>query len=152
MATDIESDFANFDLFFEAKRSGAIDLLTGSCLDILPTLGECTFDAIITSPPYANRYDYTRTYALELAAMNVGEQGIKQLRQAMLSCTVENKAKNYLAELYSKDQYQRAMTAFQEQAALQLILRYLSSVKKTRPSIIPVFRGWFATTLRKWRS
>ena len=51
------------------------------------------FDLVVTSPPYCNRYDYTRTYALELAFLGVDEQRIKQLRQALLSCTVENRSK-----------------------------------------------------------
>ena len=50
------------------------------------------FAAVITSPPYANRYDYTRTYALELAYLGVGAD-IFRLRQALLSCTVENRSK-----------------------------------------------------------
>ena len=50
------------------------------------------FAGVITSPPYANRYDYTRTYALELAYLGVGEE-IFDLRQRQLSCTVENRAK-----------------------------------------------------------
>jgi len=48
----------------------------------------------MTSPPYCNRYDYTRTYALELALLGIDEQGLLRLRQEMLSCTVENR--NYL--------------------------------------------------------
>ena len=48
---------------------------------------------MITSPPYANRYDYTRTYALELAYLGYDEVGFKTLRQALLSATVENRSK-----------------------------------------------------------
>lgn len=75
-------------------------VLEGSTLNILPTLATNQFDAVITSPPYANRYDYTRTYALELAFLHVGDD-IFRLRQQMLSCTVENKPKlDQLQELY----------------------------------------------------
>jgi site-specific DNA-methyltransferase (cytosine-N4-specific) len=57
---------------------------------------------VITSPPYANRYDYTRTYALELAFLGV-EEAIFNLRQNQLSCTVENKPKlTDLAAHYKK--------------------------------------------------
>ncbi|MCY4240851.1 MAG: hypothetical protein OXD36_03815, partial [Rhodobacter sp.] len=42
-------------------------LLNGSCLEVLRTVPDGAFDMVVTSPPYANRYDYTRTYALELA-------------------------------------------------------------------------------------
>jgi len=74
-------------------------LFNGSSLEILPTLASDQFAAVITSPPYCNRYDYTRTYALELAYLGVDEEGIRQLRQSQLSCTVENQSK--LEELLS---------------------------------------------------
>jgi len=55
------------------------------------------FEGIITSPPYCNRYDYTRTYALELAVLGVSSDKLTRLRQTMLSCTVENREKDLLA-------------------------------------------------------
>ena len=67
-------------------------LLEGSALYILSTLASDQFSGVITSPPYANRYDYTRTYALELAYLGVKER-IFDLRQDLLSCTVENRSK-----------------------------------------------------------
>jgi DNA modification methylase len=60
-------------LFADEVRPGIIKLIPGSCLDVLPSLSDGTYSAIITSPPYCNRYDYTRTYALELAALDVDE-------------------------------------------------------------------------------
>ncbi|MCP4357198.1 MAG: site-specific DNA-methyltransferase [Chloroflexi bacterium] len=74
-------------------------LIEGNILYSLPSLEPQQFDAVITSPPYANRYDYTRTYALELAYLNVGDK-IFDLRQSMLSCTVENKPKLEELELF----------------------------------------------------
>ena len=62
-------------------------------MEILPTLPAGTFGGIITSPPYCNRYDYTRTYALEHALLGASEDDTKALRQAMLTCTVENRQK-----------------------------------------------------------
>ena len=50
----------------------------------------------MTSPPYCNRYDYTRTYALELAMLGLTQAEVSGLRQEMLSCTVENREKNLL--------------------------------------------------------
>ena len=81
--------------------------MRGSCLDILPTLATGSFDGLVTSPPYCNRYDYTRTYALELAMLGLGEDEIKQLRQTMLCCTVENKAKDSLESRFSLAVYRR---------------------------------------------
>lgn len=67
-------------------------LIQGNTLLQLPEMAEDTVSAVITSPPYANRYDYTRTYALELAFLNI-QEGIFDLRQNLLSCTVENRPK-----------------------------------------------------------
>jgi len=47
---------------------------------------------IITSPPYANRYDYTRTYSLELCfhfVQNFAE--LRELRQSLLRSHIEAK-------------------------------------------------------------
>ena len=80
------------------------NLITGSCLALLKDIPECSFDMVITSPPYANRYDYTRTYALELAWLGFDKQGFSELRQQLLSATVENKAKTeWLEGLYEVD-------------------------------------------------
>ena len=49
------------------------------------------YDVVFTSPSYCNRYDYTRTYALELALLGLGESEVVRLRQEMVSCTVENR-------------------------------------------------------------
>lgn len=69
------------------------DVAEGSSIFNLPLLADHSVDAVISSPPYCNRYDYTRTYALELAYLGVTDDRIKQLRQELLSCTVENKSK-----------------------------------------------------------
>jgi DNA modification methylase len=88
MADDL--DYCPIALRSEAQFSS---LHRGSCLDVLPTLPTGSFGGIITSPPYCNRYDYTRTYALEHALLGTGEDETKALRQAMLTCTVENRQK-----------------------------------------------------------
>lgn len=73
--------------------SAAFDFTEGSVLFELPKLKDNTLDGVITSPPYCNRYDYTRIYALELVYLGCDEDDVKNLRQALLSCTVENKSK-----------------------------------------------------------
>jgi DNA modification methylase len=118
-----------FDTAPKTAQAGRIELLRGSCLDILPTLRSRTFDGLITSPPYCNRYDYTRTYALELAMLGVGEEELRRLRQAMLSCTVENRDKTDLAERFSPGCYGAALSAFESQEVLSLILEYLEQCK-----------------------
>lgn len=48
--------------------------------------------AVITSPPYANRYDYTRTYSLELCFAFVKDFGeLRTLRQQILRSHIESK-------------------------------------------------------------
>jgi len=84
-----------FDDFKQEKQKiGQILLHKGSCLSILPTLKSNSYAFSITSPPYCNRYDYTRTYALELALLGFDESQVIKLRQEMLSCTVENREKD----------------------------------------------------------
>jgi PAS domain-containing protein len=123
---------------------GEIRLFPGSCLDILPTLQPEQYDVIITSPPYSNRYDYTRTYALELALLGVSEREILRLRQRMLSSTVENRTKDLLLV---NPQWTSAIQATDEQVLLQAILRYLED-RKARNELnnngIPrMVRGYF---------
>ena len=104
------------------------ELLRGSSLELLKTLPDAAFDMVITSPPYANRYDYTRTYALELAWLDLDHDGFSRLRQQMLSATVENRTKiGALRKLYSDrpDILTRAVAGYEKQAALHEVLRIL---------------------------
>jgi len=70
-----------------------LNFIEGNALYELPKLENNSLNGVITSPPYCNRYDYTRTYALELAYLGITDEKIKKLRQELLSCTVENKPK-----------------------------------------------------------
>jgi len=45
------------------KEKGKIENFQASCLTKLTELEDNSFEGVITSPPYCNRYDYTRTYA-----------------------------------------------------------------------------------------
>lgn len=79
------------------------DIIEGSALFNLPLLPNNTISGVVSSPPYCNRYDYTRTYALELAYLGKSDEDVKQLRQDLLSCTVENKPKREsIREFYEK--------------------------------------------------
>jgi site-specific DNA-methyltransferase (cytosine-N4-specific) len=79
-----------------------LQFIEGNALYELPKLESNILNGVITSPPYCNRYDYTRTYALELAYLGVTDDKIKRLRQELLSCTVENKPKiDHLKEHYT---------------------------------------------------
>jgi DNA modification methylase len=131
-------------LFPTEKLSGEIALHEGSCLKVLPKLSDHIFDALITSPPYCNRYDYTRTYALELALLGIGEQELIELQQEMLSCTVENRAKDLLA---LNADWRAAITVANQQELLQIVLQYLEGQKEqgilNNNGIPRMVRGYF---------
>jgi DNA modification methylase len=130
-----------------AQSLGTIEVKVGSCLDILPRMEGGSISGLITSPPYCNRYDYTRTYALELAMMNVGEEGIRRLRQAMLSCTVENKDKLDLREKFGAEAFRAASRAYESQKMLALVIEYLDDCRNAgsinNPGIVRMVRNYF---------
>lgn len=84
-------------------KSNSETFIKGSSLYEIPKMEPDQINWVITSPPYCNRYDYTRTYALELAYLGVNEKSIKQLRQDLLTCTVESKPKLKQLEQYYKE-------------------------------------------------
>lgn len=112
-----------------------VRIFEGSCLDLLPKTEDSLYDLIITSPPYCNRYDYTRTYALELVFLGAHEEKIKQLRQMMLSCTVENREKideirNIYKKLSKSDDYEYVRDTYLKCSAMQEINEILDSLNK----------------------
>lgn len=129
---EIMEDLDEPALFAKVSDSALprLDILSGSCLELLPSLQAESSDALITSPPYCNRYDYTRTYALELAYLGIDEQKLKGLRQSLLSCTVENRSKvdwlhTFYAAQRSPGTLKAALQAFEGQEALQEVLAAL---------------------------
>ncbi|MEI6078175.1 MAG: site-specific DNA-methyltransferase [Verrucomicrobiota bacterium] len=144
MVDDLRSGELPEDLFAKVRSKAEVKLHGGSCLDILPQLKAKFYDSLITSPPYCNRYDYTRTYALELALLGVSEDGLVKLRQEMLSCTVENRAKDLLA---LNPKWKAAVAAADNQPLLQSILAYLDSQKEldllNNDGIPRMVRGYF---------
>lgn len=129
---DLGGDGTLFDGIQREHDRGSISILDGSTLDVLPKMESNKFDGLITSPPYCNRYDYTRTYALELAMLGVGEEEMKDLRQTMLSCTVENRAKEDLEEKFGKASFDIGNSAFESQVMLQSVLDYLEECKANK--------------------
>jgi hypothetical protein len=106
----------------------------GSLLQKLPALHARSVDLILTSPPYCNRYDYSRTYALELAYLGCTEEEISRLRQTLLSATVENKNKrNILRDMYAglnrSNDFAQAERVFDAQAALHEALGHLNCAR-----------------------
>ena len=127
------------------KDTAPVDIITGSCLDELPKLKDESVDFIITSPPYCNRYDYTRTYALELVFLGYESDQVRNLRQTLLSCTVENKEKiEYLREAYAlsgrSDAFEKVLSVYNGTAAMtevNAVLDELNQLGKMNNSNIP---------------
>ena len=155
---DLEEQYTQPPLFEEtpaiktAHPDTIPELHEGSCLDILPFMESSSIDAVLTSPPYANRYDYTRTYALELVYLGCGEDKVKQLRQNMLSCTVENKDKReklqgLYEEIGREVDFQYIDNVFQKQEALQEILTILGDYQTqgllNNSGIVSLIRNYF---------
>lgn len=128
----------------KTNKLSDIKLYCGSCLDILPKLRTRQYKAIITSPPYCNRYDYTRTYALEHALLGIQEEELANLRQEMLSCTVENREKQLL-QINGK--WKNAIAACKGNMLLQTIIEYLEykkSIGELNNNGIPrMLKGYF---------
>jgi DNA modification methylase len=144
IVSDLKASELSGDLFAKAPSKADVALRSGSCLELLPTLESAAYDCVITSPPYCNRYDYTRTYALELALLGVDEAGLLKLRQEMLSCTVENRAKDLLM---MNPSWQPALAAADHQALLQSVLSYLETQREldllNNSGIPRMVRGYF---------
>lgn len=141
---DLTPGTKQLGLFPTETSQGEIRLYNGSSLEVMPNLPDRAYEAIITSPPYCNRYDYTRTYALELALLGVDEKELISLRQDMLSCTVENRAKDLLK---INPPWIEAITAVDRQKLLQTILKYLDDQKAqgslNNNGIPRMVRGYF---------
>jgi DNA modification methylase len=154
--TDIESHYTQQSLFGDFSQERRLltfpELYEGSCLYNLPKIPDNTIDVVLTSPPYANRYDYTRTYALELVFLGYGEEQVKNLRQEMLSCTVENKSKRDRLESFYREmgrdiEFEFIENVFYRQKALQEILTllqvYQSEGKLNNPGIVTLIHNYF---------
>ncbi|MDQ2713666.1 MAG: XcyI family restriction endonuclease [Chloroflexota bacterium] len=155
IAADLEGRCMQQSLFEETTPQVAHvlpELYEGSCLEIIPKIEQDSIDIVFTSPPYANRYDYTRTYALELVCLGRNDEQVKHLRQEMLSCTVENKDKrdrleSFYRELGREVELDVINAAFQGQKALQEVLTILDLYqvegKLNNPGIATLVRNYF---------
>ena len=133
-----------------ARRFGGNEphIVEGSALAELPKLESDSVGLTITSPPYANRYDYTRTYALELAWLGYDRHAFSALRQALISATVENRPKRQqLQRGYPRQEVlARAEAAVGSQDALTEVLEALESRRSdlSNPHVIRLVSNYFA--------
>ena len=141
---EIAQDFPALARRFGGKEPRIVE---GSALAELPKLESDSVGLTITSPPYANRYDYTRTYAFELAWLGYDRRAFGTLRQALISATVENRSKRQqLQRDYPRpDVLARAEAAVASQDALAEVLEALESRRAdlSNPHVIRLVSNYF---------
>ena len=125
------------------RPPGAIRLLPGSAFTCLPHVPDASVDAIITSPPYCNRCDYTRMYALELALLHIDDRELCRLRRELIHCTLEHRPRD-LGTMNPR--WQTAIAAVDRHDLLQAILAYLNQQHRqgrlNSPGIPAMVRGY----------
>ena len=135
-----------------SEGNAGIDFRQSSVLFELPAMPDGCLKGVITSPPYCNRYDYTRTYALELVYLGVGEKELKQMRQDLLSCTVESRPKiEVLRDFYSKigavERFERILADINSNKAFHEIKAALTKRKElgelNNNGVIRMVEGYF---------
>lgn len=135
-----------------SERESLIDFRKNSVLYELPLIDDNSISGVITSPPYCNRYDYTRTYALELAYLGIDDVELKKLRQTLLSCTVESKSKEtelkrFYKKINQEDRYNRIVDIIKKDSALEEVLSALNKRKENgdlnNNGIIRMVEGYF---------
>jgi DNA modification methylase len=122
-----------------------VAIIQGSCLERLPVFEDNYFDFTITSPPYCNRYDYTRTYALELVYLGLDNNEIRNLRQSLLSCTVENKEKldmmnQFYLSIGKRSVFDKVLNVYRSSNAMSevnSVLDILNKMEKLNNNNIP---------------
>ncbi|MDB7100130.1 DNA methyltransferase [Enterococcus mundtii] len=149
---DISWAQKNNPMLNENPKKNKSEFIEGSALFKLPLMREMSVNAVVTSPPYANRYDYTRTYALELNFLGINDEKIKLLRQNLLSATVENKSKLIqLEEFYNEigqiDRFKSLKQVYESNLTMKEILGALkkrdSLGEVNNSGIIRMIEGYF---------
>ena len=155
MMADLSSPTFSTELFPVDKPTVTQQPTTvyqGSCLEIIPTLPTEEYDFIMTSPPYCNRYDYTRTYALELVFLGCNNDDVRRLRQEMLSCTVESKEKvqqleSYYTSIGKLEHFHKVLNVYrscESMTEINSILDELNATKKlNNPGIARMVKNYF---------
>lgn len=134
------------------SSKATIDYINNSALLEIPKLPDDYIKGVITSPPYCNRYDYTRTYALELVYLGANEKTIKQMRQDLLSCTVESKSKieelrDYYSEIKRNEWFEEKLDLIINNPAFKEIMCALKKRKDNgdlnNTGVLKMVKGYF---------
>lgn len=97
-----------------ATSVGKAEILLGDARDLsLPKDFVGHIGVVITSPPYLNRYDYSRTYVLELCTLFVDDcEELKRIRHSLLRSHIESReADNKALEIPALDEIMTCLEA-----------------------------------------
>ena len=143
----------DIELLQSRKRKPTSQMLVhNTVLQELPRMKDNQFSGVITSPPYCNRYDYTRTYALELTFLGLSQEDVLNLRQEQLSCTVENRSKKDDLEMFyqsidKEEDFKYIIQTVEQCVALQEIISALETHqqagKLNNRGILQMVTGYF---------
>ena len=126
-ATSMVNDVAEYNKLRKRKSVSLIAKIGDARK--LPT--ERKYDAVITSPPYPNRHDYTRIYSLEMIFDFISSNDqLKRIRYATIRSHVEAR-KKYEATGYKKP---------------AILVTLITEVKKNgtnNPQVVPMLEGYF---------
>ena len=95
-------------------------------------LSAASIDGLITSPPYANRHDYSRVFHIDLLLLGLGELEVTKLRHESIRSHVEAK---------SPQGYKRRLKGYRTPESLEAVLGKLPADADTR--IKPLLKGYF---------
>ena len=155
IVTELEHILSDVEMIQQQCEKGVtaeFDYREKSVLYQLAELEDDCLKGVITSPPYCNRYDYTRTYALELVYLGTTEEGIKKMRQDLLSCTVESKTKvetlrKYYSSIGQEERFQQIYDIIQSNEAFTEIKQAMDKRKDNgdlnNKGVIRMIEGYF---------
>ena len=95
-------------------------------------LSTATVDGLITSPPYANRHDYSRVFHIDLLLLGLAESEVKTLRHGSIRSHVEAKR---------PDDYKNMLKNYNVPEPLEAVLGKVNAHADSR--IKPLLRGYF---------
>lgn len=126
----IEAMISDVRKFYEDKKRKDIDV-SASLGDARNINAERKYDAIITSPPYPNRHDYTRIYSLEMLFDFVkNNDDLKKIRYETLRSHVEARRK------YESSEYVKP-------AVLNKLIARVRKNGTNNPMVIGMLEGYF---------
>lgn len=148
----MSADIHGFQARADTRVRGSMDMRQGTTFELFGAVPAGSIDMVVSSPPYLNRYDYTRVYPLELAYLGIDDAGLKKMRQALLSCTVENREKSsYLEALYTSQGripfFSEVKAAHDKNELIGAIHRHFERLKEgsalNNPNVFRLIKNYF---------